>query len=217
MKASSLKDELDVKISDLASTIDKLNDELTQANMDFQKTISEQVATQEVLHTALERLAKFYDADFAQLHAKAESHRQTPPVAQATYEKNAGASGVMSMIEKLIYEARDLEKDSRKGEQEEQAQYEALVEDTNDSVKALQKQIVTKTAEKAEASQEKIEADGELKDTEAEIEGLGKYNADLHGECDYILKNFDVRQQARQQEIEALQQAKSILSGATSK
>jgi len=238
MKASSLKDELDVKISDLASTIEKLNDETTQAkkdiaqlqlelqrasenrkqaNMDFQKTISEQVATQEVLHTALERLAKFYDADFAQLHAKAESHRQTPPVAQAKYEKNAGASGVMSMIEKLIHEAKDLEKDARKGEQEEQAQYEALVEDTNGSVKSLQKLIVTKTAEKAEASKEKIETEGDLKDTEAEIEGLGKYNADLHGECDYVLDNFTTRQEARQQEVEALQQAKSILSGASAR
>merc|ERR1719181_1955859 len=120
MKANSLKDELDVKISDLASTIEKLNDETTQAkkdiaqlqlelqrasenrkqaNMDFQKTISEQVATQDVLKQALERLAKFYDADFAQLHSKASSQKQTPPVAQMNYDKNAGASGVMSMIE----------------------------------------------------------------------------------------------------------------------
>merc|ERR1719231_293667 len=119
------------------------------------------------------------------------------------------------MIEKLIYEAQDLEKEAQKGEREEQAQYEALVEDTNASVKSLQKLITTKTAEKAEASEEKLETEGDLKDTEAELEGLGKYNADLHGECDYILKNFATRQEARQQEIEALQQAKSILSGAS--
>merc|ERR1719515_170555 len=107
MKATSLKDELDSKIGDIASTVEKLTDELgqakkdieqlhlelqrasenrKQANMDFQHTVAEQRATQEVLKSALERLAKFYDAAFAQVHSKAsrvaEAHQQTPPVAQ---------------------------------------------------------------------------------------------------------------------------------------
>lgn len=243
MKATSLKGEQEMKVSDLESTVEKLTDEVTQAkkdiaqlqlelqrasenrkqaNKDFQKTVAEQSATQEILKKALDKLATFYDAEFAQTHSKAfkreaSVHGQTPPVAEATYEKNSGASGVMSMIEKLIHEAAQLTKDSKKGEQEEQAQYESLVEDTNGSVKSLSKLIVTKTGEKAAATKEKIETEGDLKDTEAEIEGLGKYDADLHGDCDYILKNFDTRQEARQQEIEALQQAKSILSGATAR
>jgi len=236
MKANSLKDELDMKVSDLTATMEKLTDELTQAktdisqlqlelqrasenrkqaNMDFQKTIADQVATQDVLKVALERLAKYYDS-FAQIKSKASTgHAQAPPVAQMTYEKSAGASGVMSMIEKLIMEAKGLQKESQQSEAEDQAQYEALVADTNASVKALQKLIVTKTGEKAEATKESIESGADLKSTEADIEGLGKYDADLHGECDYILNNFGVRQDARQQEIEALQQAKSILSGAS--
>ncbi len=32
--------------------------------------------------------------------------------------------------------------------------------------------------------------------------------------CDYILKNFDVRQAARAAEMDALREAKNILSGA---
>jgi len=238
MKSNSLKDELDVKVADLQSNIDKLTDELTQgkkdiaqlqlelqrasenrkqANMDFQKTIAEQVATQDVLKTALERLAKYYDS-FAQTQSKGSAgHTQTPPVAQATYDKSAGASGVMSMIEKLIMEAKGLQKESQQGEKEDQAQYEALVADTNASVKALQKLIVTKSGEKAEATKENIETGADLKSTQADIEGLGKYDADLHGECDYVLNNFGTRQDARQQEIEALQQAKSILSGASAR
>jgi hypothetical protein len=236
MKANSAKDDLEAKVDDLESTIGKLIDEIVQAkkdiaqltvelqrasenrkqaNMDFQKTISEQSATQDVLKAALERLAKFYDS-FAQVHSKAMvKQQQTRPVAQATYEKSQGASGVMSMIEKLIYEAKGLQAEAKKGEQEEQAQYEALVEDTNASIKDLSKLIVTKTSEKAEATQGKAEVEADLADTKADIEGLAKYNADLHGECDYIQSNFQVRQDARQQEIEALQQAKSILSGAS--
>ncbi len=60
---------------------------------------------------------------------------------------------------------------------------------------------------------DEINVEGDLADTE-QLEGLFKYNADLHAECDCTLKNFDVRQKARSEEIEALQQAKQILNGA---
>jgi hypothetical protein len=36
----------------------------------------------------------------------------------------------------------------------------------------------------------------------------------LHADCDYIIKNFDIRQENRAQEMEALKQATTILSGA---
>ena len=51
-----------------------------QENMDFQSTVADQRATQSVLHTALERLAKFYD-EAALVQSKKGG--QTPPVAQA--------------------------------------------------------------------------------------------------------------------------------------
>jgi len=47
-----------------------------------------------------------------------------------------------------------------------------------------------------------------------ELEDLSNYNAELHTSCDFIIKNFDIRQTARDEEIEALKQAKAILSGA---
>merc|ERR1719220_2969294 len=111
------------------------------------------------------------------------------------------------MIEKLIQEAKELIADSQKEEQSAQAGYEATVADTNDSVAALQAEITSKTKAKVAATKEKREA-------EAELDGLTKYNAELHADCDYVLKNFDVRQKGRSEEIEALQQAKQILSGA---
>ena len=53
-----------------------------------------------------------------------------------------------------------------------------------------------------------------LENTMVELEQLSTYNAELHQSCDYVLKNFDVRQTARSEEMEALKQAKAILSGA---
>ena len=43
---------------------------------------------------------------------------------------------------------------------------------------------------------------------------LAEYKASLHKQCDFVLKNFETRQTARSEEIEALAQAKQILSGA---
>jgi len=40
--------------------------------------------------------------------------------------------------------------------------------------------------------------------------GLG----DLHVQCDFLLQNYDLRQEARTNEVESLKNAKAILSGA---
>jgi len=248
-KTEDTKASLSLKADDLAGDISRLSDDIQNAqaqisqlhldlqratenrqkeNLEFQKTIADQRATQAVLKTALERLAKYYDEEgllqtkskqrggLLQTKSKSKAKgSQTPPVPQMEYKKSAGAEGVMQMIEKLIHEAKDLEAYAIKGESAAQAQYETLVADTNASVSGLMKDIASKTGMRAQASKEKSETEGDLKDTVGELEDLGQTGADLHAECDYLIKNFGVRQEARSQEIEALQQAKQILSGAS--
>merc|ERR1740120_447137 len=125
-----------------------------------------------------------------------------------TYKPSEGASGVMQMLEKLMAEAK-------KSESEAQKAYETLIADTNAAVVALQKQVTTKTKVKAKTTKEKQRTEEDLAAAVRELEGLSKYKADLHAECDFSLYNFDTRQDARGQEIEALQQAKQILNGAS--
>ena len=59
-----------------------------------------------------------------------------------------------------------------------------------------------------------VEAEVEKEAVMTELEQLANEDADLHSSCDFVLKNFEIRQTARDQEIEALKQAKAILSGA---
>ena len=42
-----------------------------------------------------------------------------------------------------------------------------------------------------------------------------KFLGGLHAECDWLLKYFDVRESARDVEIDALRKAKAVLSGAS--
>merc|ERR1740130_1553668 len=195
MKTTDTKADLEAKAGSLEATI---------------KTVSDQTATAEILAKALDKLATFYDdAAFTQVH------KQTPPVAQMEYKKSSGAGGVMSMIEKLIYDTKDITAKSKKSESEAQAAYEALVGDTNDSIANLTKQVTTKTKDRSQAKKDLSLTQSDLGDTVQELEDLGKTNADLHSECDYVMKNFMIRQKSRADEVEALQQAKQILGGAS--
>jgi chromosome segregation ATPase len=234
MKTKDLKADLEAKIGSLESSIKTLSEEIEKAhndisqlqldlqrasenrkqeNLDFQKVVADQTATAEILAKALDKLATFYDdAAFAQM--KKHGNKQTPPVPQMEYSKSKGSTGVMSMIEKLIYDTKDITAESKKSESEAQAAYEALVADTNTSVEDLTKEITGKTKAKAQAKKDLSSTQDDLGDAVTELENLGKYNADLHADCDYVMKNFDIRQKARAEEVEALQQAKQILNGA---
>merc|ERR1719498_214265 len=124
LKTTDLKKDLEAKIGELEATIKRLSEEIEKAhldidnirvalqrasedrkseNLDFQKVVADQTVTAEILNKALDKLATFYDeAAFAQTQKR--SLKQTPPVPQMEYSKSKGATGVMSMIEKLIYD-----------------------------------------------------------------------------------------------------------------
>lgn len=220
-KVKTLTEEIvatEAQIAELQVSMQRASEDRRAANIEFQTTISDQTVTIQVLHKALERLATFYDKeDLLQLARHKEEHAavQTPPVPQMNYKKSQGAGGVMQMIEKLIQEAKAMVEDSKKAEAEAQAAYEQMVADTNASVAALQKEASDKAKAKASAEKEKLQTEGDVGDATKELEGLAAYSAKIHGECDYLLKNFVTRQEARGAEIEALQQAKQILSGAS--
>lgn len=206
--------EAKAQIAKLHVDLQQASEDRLAANIAFQKTIADQTLTVKVLQIALARMAKYYDESLLQNHASA-AVRQTPPVPQMEYTKSKASGGVMQLLEKLIQEAKQLIEDSKAGEMEAQAGYEETVADTNASVSALQTEVTTKSRQKAHASKDLQQTEEDMAATANEIEELKKYNVDLHEECDYVLKNFNVRQKARAEEIEALQQAKQILSGAT--
>lgn len=69
------------------------------------------------------------------------------------------------------------------------------------------------TGQKSKSEQDLIEVGEELDGANADLDDLHSVKTGLNGECDYILKNFDARQEAQAQEIDALREAKQILSG----
>merc|ERR1719201_144584 len=107
-----------------------------------------------------------------------------------------------------------MEKEAVRSEEDAQKTYEDFVKETNQSIESATKDMTNKSEEKAKAEAEKVEAEKMKEATLLELEQLANYKAELHSSCDFILKNFEIRQTARDEEIEALKQAKAILSGA---
>merc|ERR1719263_1069098 len=120
----------------------------------------------------------------------------------------------MGMIQQIINDAKAMEAETIRSEEDAQKAYEDFVKETNASIEEKSKDIVNKSEIKAQAEADKTEAEEAKENVMIELEQLSNEDADLHKACDFVVKNFEIRQTARDEEIEALKQAKAILSGA---
>merc|ERR1719235_1254396 len=206
-------DELTKAIATLESEIAEMNTQLKRAgedreleNKDFQQTVSDQRETQALLNKALGVLEAVYAKKESLLQGKKQEPAGPPPGFK-TYKKQGGAGGVLGMLKQIIAEAKQLEADAIKAETDSQKAYEAFVKDTNASIEEKSRDIPNKSSEKADAEADKVAAQEDLEAANNEQQQNKNEEADLHKSCDF-------RQEARDQEVEALRQAKAILSGA---
>jgi len=232
---NELKEDLETQIKQLTALQEKLAEDIAAANEQiaatqlevkkasqtredenaaFQTVVSDQRATQTILDKALQRLKDFYATRLSGRALLQVSAKQTPPVQFNSYKNNAGSSPVMGLIEQIIEDSKALEKEAISGERQAQADYETMVVDSNTLVSDLTDAVNSKTKASAQANMDQSEAQSNLDMANSELESLAAYEGDLHSQCDFVLKNFTIRQAARLQEMEAITQAKAILSGA---
>jgi len=199
---------LKAEIAEMQTQMKRAGEDRAKENKDFQATVADQRATQKLLQQAMDVLKSVY-AKKASLF-----QRQEPPAGFKKMEKNKSGGGVIGMIQQIIDDAKAMEADAIRSEEEAQKSYEDFVKDTNGSIEEKGKEVVNKSEAKATAEGDKTQAEEERDNILLELEQLGNENSDLHKACDFVIKNFEIRQTARDEEIEALKQAKAILSGA---
>merc|ERR1719352_1342414 len=119
----------------------------------------------------------------------------------------------MAMIETIIDESAAVEAESTKAEVDAQAAYESFMKDSTAGNDAAAKDITNKSDELAKAEAAKVTAEDDAKATTEELLTLGELGQTLHKKCDFLVKNFELRQTARAEEIEALVSAKAIFGG----
>lgn len=145
--------------------------------------------------------------------------KDEPEAAPETWEKgykkkSEESNGVMAMIDLLV---RDLDKEMTEAETQErdsQAAYEGLMHDSAVKRAKDTKLMTEKQATKADTEEALVKSDGELMSTRKELMATKQYEGQLHGECDWLLKYFDLRKTARFEESDNLKKAKATLLGA---
>merc|ERR1719382_1972804 len=213
-KLTEAIEALKAEIAEMQVQLKRAGENREKENKEFQMTVADQRETQKLLQAALSVLAGFYGKKEASLMQKQEPVGPPPPPGFETYKKSAASGGVLAMIQQIISDAKAMEADTIRSEEDAQKAYEDFVKETNASIEAKSKEIVNKSEEKAKAEANLVETKEAKESVLLELEQLSNYNAQLHASCDFVLKNFELRQTARDEEVEALRQAKAILSGA---
>jgi hypothetical protein len=213
-------------IKKLDKSVEEATEQRKEEHADYTELMANDSAAKEILKFAQNRLNKFYnpklykappkrDLEFQQTAASSDDAPAPPPAAPGPFKKKTEESnGVIAMIDLLV---KDLDKEMQIAEVDEkdaQKDYEATMGDSAEKRAQDSKLITEKESMKAELQSE-LEASKEGKlSTTKELMGTLEYISGLHKECDWLLKNYDVRKAARDGEIDALGKAKAVLSGA---
>jgi hypothetical protein len=138
-----------------------------------------------------------------------------PPEAFEAYaKKGEEATGVVTMMDMLIKDLDEEMTEAKTAEEEAQREYETMMKDS--AMKRVQdlKTFAEKTSTKADLESD-VEAAKETKLANTkQLMATLEYIQSLHAECDWLLQYFDVRKSARAGEVDALKDAKAVLSGA---
>jgi len=182
----------------------------------------------QLLKMAKNRLAKFYAPkeyvpetliqESSSSEEASDAHRAAPPPppeAMGAYKKkNDEGGGVMQMMDTLMADLNSEIAEMNQEEKDAQFEYEEMMQNAKKKRTADSKSIAEKEGTKAETEVLLQKMSTEHGDFAKELQATEKIIKDLHGECDWLMSNYDVRKAARDSETEALHKTQSILSGA---
>jgi chromosome segregation ATPase len=138
-----------------------------------------------------------------------------PPEANLAYKtKGEESSGVIQMIDNIV---NDVEKENqvmKLEEEDAQDDYEKFMADAKEKRAADSKSMSDAEGTLAETDEQMVTDKGTLKDKETELMETDKYLSTLHADCDFLIKYYDMRKEARTGEIDAMGKAKDVLNGA---
>jgi len=142
-----------------------------------------------------------------------------PPEAPESFsgdepKKNEKSGGVLALMDMMIADLKATAQEAKFTEKQAQKDYVELMEDSQEKRAADQKTIVDQGGAKAQLEGTLTEAKQNQALSLEEQQNVIKTLQSLHGQCDFLLKNFELRANARTGEIEGLQNAKAVLSGA---
>merc|ERR1719424_522799 len=220
-------------IKALDSQVAEATDERKAEHEENIETLASDNAAKELIKMATNRLNKFYSPKLYKAPPKRELSEEerissnfamfaqskvAPPPPPETFgaysKKGEESTGVIAMMDLMV---ADLDKEITEVETEEkenQAEYEKLMGDSAGKRASDAKSIEDKESAKADLEATLIAAKEEKSSKMKEAMATAKFLSETHGDCDWLLTNFETRKTVRAGEIDALTKAKAVLSGA---
>ncbi|CAE7255500.1 CRY2 [Symbiodinium natans] len=225
--------QLVTEIQSLQSGLTELDQSVAQAgenrkaeHQEFQELIASNSQAVQLLDLAKNRLNQFYNPSqfvdtttknpfdpYAFLQASSRKVEAPPDTFDGGYQSKMSEShGVFSMIAQL---KADIEQEmalAKSDEATSQKDYEKTLADAAEKREADVTLAQEKAKTKADLETDLSDDKSELANKKKEASVVEQVVGNLHKECDWLLKNFDLRAQARAEEKENLVQAKTVLS-----
>lgn len=217
------------------AVLDKSVADATEQRKEEHAAYTEALALQEtaiaLIAKAKNRLQKFYNPTLYKAPPKTEmtmeekiiaagtsfvqiEQPEAPETFSAYQKKTEKSGGVMALMDMITKEMEDEIKESEYDEKTAQKEYGELMTDSQDSRAQDTKSITEKESAKANLEGKLVTAKESKALSVEKLQENANYIFDLHASCDFIMESFDMRKEARTNEMESLKNAKAILAGA---
>merc|ERR1719207_482439 len=154
------------------------------------------------------------DASFVQIRRVSKVAPPEAPEGPGAFKKSEKSAGVLGLMDMVMGEVKTSLTEMKMDEKYAQKEYVELMGDSQESRATDLKTMTATTGEKAELEGSLTEAKESQMLTLEQSQNVISTIAKLHGSCDFIIKNFELRLNARTAEIEGLKTAKAVLAGA---
>jgi len=157
------------------------------------------------------------DASFVQIRLRLSRATKVAPPEAPELEfggKNKKSGGVLALMDMILGELKTSATEAKMEEKYAQKEYVELMEDSKESRAQDLKSLTEAESSKADIESSLTEAKENQMLTLEQSQNVISTLAKLHGACDFIIKNYELRLNARTAEIEGLKTAKAVLAGA---
>merc|ERR1719248_66803 len=226
-------------IAELDKAVADATEQRKEEHADYVEMMQMSEAAMGLVEKAKNRLQKFYNPTLYKAPPKKEMSMEekimqagsfvqirrsdldvAPPPPPETFEsgppkKNEKSAGVIGLMDMIIKDLGNEMKDAEYEEKTAQKDYAELMADSQAQRAGDTKSLTGKTSSKAEIEGKLMTSKETRAATAQDLKLVGTTIQDLHASCDFILENYDLRKEARGNEVESLKNAKAVLAGAS--
>merc|ERR1719487_1444137 len=226
---------LGTSIEGLDKSVADATEQRKEEHAAFVETMQMNEAAMGLVDKAKNRMQKFYNPTLYKAPPKTEAtmeekiitagtfaqirmHVAPPPAPEmpsGPVQKNSKSAGVIGMMDMIIKDLENGMKDAEYEEKTAQKDYAELMADSQATRMGDTKALTGKETTKAEVEAQLMATKETRSATATDLKQVQTVIQDLHAACDFIMQNFDLRKEARTNEIEGLKNAKAVLSGAS--